>query len=118
LQHPKTVLPPPAGETRAVAPGRDALEIEFRGPPSLDAVFQLEPRGGIGRVSGFRKARRRGGGNFQVAGLFEVVVVSDEVRSFLVGGRGRGKNKDANHQTSEALSCYHASNDSETQYQC
>ena len=45
LERPEAILPADAGEDGAVAKGNLAIEIQFGGPPSRDAVFKLRPKG-------------------------------------------------------------------------
>ncbi len=92
-QRPPAVLPAPAGERRAVAMGRLAVEVELGRPPTLDAVLQLRrrrdesaraPLAGDDRIDG----------DLQVAELLQLVVVGDEERA-LLGARGAGGQPDA-----------------------
>ncbi len=75
----------------ASASRRDPLEIELRGPPSSDAVFDLEPRRGIDAVSFLRHSRRGGERDLEVAAFFEVVIVGHEIRALLRQRRQDGQ---------------------------
>ena len=82
LQRPEPVFETEAGEDGAVVEGGLSVEIELGGPPGGGAVFQFSPvRMEI--VSGALGAEGGEVFDLETAGLFEVMVVSDEVRVLL-----------------------------------
>ena len=83
LERSEAVLPPPSGETGAVAPHVDGLHIQFSRPPAGDAVFDLQPRCRVRGIAGFRESGRARGRDFEIARFFEIVVVRHEVRALL-----------------------------------
>jgi hypothetical protein len=91
LQKPEAILPAEAREHRAVVESSLAVQVELRGPPSGCAVFKLGPErvkavaDSLGAVCGEIL-------DFEVAGLFEIVIIGDKVRALLGKGR-RGKEK-------------------------
>ena len=82
LEWAKTILQAEAGEERAVVEGGLAIEIEFGGPPRGRAIFQFHPEG---MVIVAEPLGTQGGEvfDFEIAGLFQVVIVSDDIRTFL-----------------------------------
>src|SRR5260370_26699258 len=91
LQNSEAVLPPETGEYRAVVKRGLAIQIELRRPPSCCAVFELAPES----VEVIRASLRPKCGeilDLQVAGLFEIMVISDKVRVLLREGRGWTEN--------------------------
>jgi len=91
LQKAEAILPAEAREHRAVVESSLAVQVELRGPPSGGAVFKLGPErvkavaDSLGAVCGEIL-------DFEVAGLFEIVIIGDKVRALLGKGR-RGKEK-------------------------
>ncbi len=76
----KSIFPAVSGEDGGVVLGGLSVEIELGGPPGFDAVFQFKIRAEekITGVADHVKAL-----DFQIAGLFHLVGVGDEVGALL-----------------------------------
>jgi hypothetical protein len=91
LQKPEAILPAEARENRTVVESSLTVQVELRCPPSGCAVFKLGPErvkvvaDSLGAVCGEIL-------DFEIAGLFEIVIIGDKVRALLGKGR-RGKEK-------------------------
>jgi hypothetical protein len=72
------------------------VEVEFGGPPGLDAILKLGPVG-MEMVSGALRAERGEIFNLKVSGLLEIMVVSDKVWIFL-GPQRTTKDWEKQHQ--------------------
>jgi len=91
LQHPEAILPPETCEYGAVVKSGLAVQIKLRGPPGGCSVFKLGPEG-MEVVAASLSANGGKIPDLQVAGLFEIVVISDKVRILLREDRGWGEN--------------------------
>ena len=91
FQRPETVLPSESREQGAVAERGLSVEIKLGRPPGGGSVFKFCPEG-VEAVAATLRAKRGEVLDFQVSGLFKVVVISDEVRILLGVGRGLGEN--------------------------
>lgn len=86
----ETIFDPPAGEDGAISGGGLAFDIEFGGPAGGDAVFEFGVRSEDEALTCARNTKSDGGREFEIAWLFEMVVVSDEVGGLLgVGEEGQ-----------------------------
>src|SRR5260370_5658662 len=91
LQNSEAVLPSETCEYRAVVKRGLAIQIELRRPPSCCAVFELAPES----VEVIRASLRPKCGeilDLQVAGLFDIMVISDKASVLLLQGRGWSEN--------------------------
>src|SRR5581483_5394493 len=79
----KAVFKSPTGEDGTVARRRLAFQIELRCPAGGDSILNFGVRGKVEVLAGTRDSERTAGFDLQVAGLFEVMVVSHEVRILL-----------------------------------
>src|SRR5260370_26008464 len=100
LQRADAVLPAESGEDGAVVKGGLAIEIELGGPPGGGAVFELGPEG-VGGVSGALGAERGEVFDLKIARLLEVMVVSNDVGTFLGVERGREEQQKTKQQEVE-----------------
>ena len=98
LEEAETVLPAEAGEDGAVVEGGLAVEIKFGGPPGSGAVFELSPKG-MKVVAGALGAESGEVFDFEAARLFEIVVIGDDVGTFL---RARRKSDCSQEQRQQA----------------
>ena len=89
----ETIFDPPAGEDGTISGGGLAFDVEFRSPTGRDAVFEFGVRSENEALTCARNTKSGGGCEFEVAGLFEMVVVSDEVGGLLGVGED-GNNSD------------------------
>src|SRR5579863_3553993 len=87
LKWTNAVLPTKAGENSAVIEGRLPIEIELSRPPGRGSIFKLCPKG-IKIIAATLCAKGRKIFHLQAAGFFEIVIVSNDVRTFL---RSRGQ---------------------------
>ena len=87
ISGPYPVLEAKAGEQGGIAAGGLAVQIELGGPPGPGSVFELK---GGGAIAAGRIGAGQGGLGFdlQVAGLFQIVGVGDEV-GFVLRESGR-----------------------------
>src|SRR6185437_13056892 len=89
----KAALQAPTGEDGAVPGGGLALQVELRGPPAVYSVLQF----GKGRDVGPLPAARHAGSGvhlqFEIAGLLQVMVVSDEIGGVFLGASRKRKHK-------------------------
>jgi hypothetical protein len=92
LQHPEAILPSETCEYRAVVKRGLAVQVEFRGPPGCCAVFELAPEG-MEVIPASLRPKCGEIFDLQVAGLFEIVVISDKVRVLLRKGWGWSENR-------------------------
>jgi len=98
LEKAETVLPAEAGEDGAVVEGGLAVEIKFGGPPGSGAVFELSPEG-VEVVAGALGAESGEVFDFEAPGFFEIVVIGDDVGTFL---RARRKSDCSQEQRQQA----------------
>jgi hypothetical protein len=82
LQNPEAILPSEAREYGAVVKSGLAVQIKLRGPPGRCSVLKLGPEG-MEIVAASLSANGGEIFDLQVAGFFEIVVISDEVRVLL-----------------------------------
>lgn len=87
LEQAKSILPSEASEEGAVVEGDLPVEVDLGGPPSGRAVFKLGPVGEkvVACVLGAKGGKVL---DLEAAGLFEVVVVGDDIGA-LVGVAGK-----------------------------
>src|SRR5260370_23481787 len=91
FQRPETVFPAKSREQCAVAERGLSVEIKLGRPPGRGTAFKFCPEG-VKAVAAALRAKRGEVLDFQVSGLFKVVVVNDEVRILLGKGRGLVEN--------------------------
>src|SRR6185437_12090235 len=82
LQRTKAILPAKTGEESAVIEGGLPVEIEFRRPPGRGAVLELHPIS-MKVVAAALRPEGRKILDIQTSGFFEIVIVSDDVRTLL-----------------------------------
>jgi hypothetical protein len=92
LQDAKAVFEAEAGKDGGIAESGLAIEVELAGPPGGGAVLELHPEG-VEVIAGALRAKGGEVFDFEVAGLFEIVVIGDDVRAFLGKGRPREENE-------------------------
>src|SRR6266699_7241092 len=93
LQGTEAILPAETREYRAVVEGGLPVQVELRRPPGGRSVLKLGPVGmevvaaSLGTQSGEIL-------DLEVAGLFEIVIISDEIRVLLREDRRRRENQE------------------------
>src|SRR6185369_16762512 len=85
------ILQAPAGEQAALAAGSLPFQVELRSPLAGDTVFQFGVRREVGMLSGAGCTYGGGSCDLQIARLFHVVIVGDEVGGLLGGCEGKSK---------------------------
>jgi len=81
-QHAESVLDSKAREDCAVVKSALPVQVQFGGPPRLDAIFEFHPRSDEIVAE---PLRAEGGEilNLEIARLFQMVIVGHDVRTFL-----------------------------------
>src|SRR5260370_3221893 len=93
LQGPKAILPAETCEYRTVVEGGLAVQVQRRGPPGGHSVLKLSPVGvevvaaSLGTQSGEIL-------DLEVAGFFQIVIISDEIRVLLGEDRRQRENQE------------------------
>src|SRR5712664_1276079 len=92
LQNSEAILPSETCEYRAVVERGLAVQVELRGPPGCRAVFEFAPEG-MEVIPASLRAKCGEILDLQVAGLFEIVVISDKVWVLLREDWSRSENR-------------------------
>ena len=82
LEGAETVFPTIAGEERAVVERGLSVQIELGGPPCRGAVLELDPVG-MEIIAPALRPEGREIFYLKVSGLFEMVIVRDDIRTLL-----------------------------------
>jgi hypothetical protein len=87
-KHPQPVFQTKTGVDGAVVKRRLSVDVEFGGPPGCRAVLEFNPVGNK-RVAEVLRSKGREILDLEIAGFFQVMVVRDDIGTFLGHGKHR-----------------------------